>query len=364
MIILPSLLCLPSSCRLCSPALYKACRPPAPLCALPDHAAGPAHQHYPEQFPSPRILTDIDSNRTPTPPPGPRRAPTPAPRRAPTPAPHCTPTPAPLPDSDDSDSDSDSSRMAKKPLNQIQWPSNANIQTVKLSFKDLYPNLTEREHDKEYMAFRTQLDALCTRYLRLSLALTHQDKNDVHKVYKKLTEIFEWLAEYDNFWPAAVCLQGKLHNSAARAVDKSTRKVFNALAGTLFPDTMVNNRKPVVIRKCSLRTLRSRHYSTSHNAPRFVSTPTNIESDVSRYPLVESNFSDAAHQPWIHDFKIKLQHGKKFNSVVNMHSTDSWVADYIFYAALDHMSKFQSPHRTRLPKELVLKRGRAFPGSP
>ncbi|KAJ6553680.1 hypothetical protein B0H10DRAFT_1960478 [Mycena sp. CBHHK59/15] len=163
---------------------------------------------------------------------------------------------------------------------------------------------------------------------------------------------------------------------------------------------MVNNRKPVVIRKCSLRTLRSRHYSTSHNAPRFVSTPTNIESDVSRYPLVESNFSDAAHQPWIHDFKIKLQHGKKLsrfhifmkrgkaldpnacantiagdvvimraaardsNSVVNMRSTDSRVADYIFYAALDRMSKFQSPHRTRLPKELVLKRGRAFPGSP
>ncbi|KAJ6620837.1 hypothetical protein B0H10DRAFT_1945864 [Mycena sp. CBHHK59/15] len=76
---------------------------------------------------------------------------------------------------------------------------------------------------------------------------------------------------------------------------------------------MVNNRKPVVIHKCSLRTLRSRHYSTSHNAPRFVSTPTNIESDVSRYPLVESNFSDAAHQPWIHDFKIKLQHGKKLS---------------------------------------------------
>ncbi|KAJ6620838.1 hypothetical protein B0H10DRAFT_2215818 [Mycena sp. CBHHK59/15] len=45
---------------------------------------------------------------------------------------------------------------------------------------------------------------------------TERDKNDVHKVYKKLTEIFEWLAEYNNFWPAAVCLQGKLHNSGAR----------------------------------------------------------------------------------------------------------------------------------------------------
>ncbi|KAJ6619634.1 hypothetical protein B0H10DRAFT_1946683 [Mycena sp. CBHHK59/15] len=163
---------------------------------------------------------------------------------------------------------------------------------------------------------------------------------------------------------------------------------------------MVNNRKPVGIHKCSLKALRSRHYSTSHNTPRFVSTPTNIESDASQYPLVESNFSDAAHQPWIHDFKIKLQHGKKLscfrifmkrgkalvpnacantitgdvvimraaahdsNSIVNMRSTDSRVADYIFNVTLDRMSKFRSPHRTWLPKELVLKRGRAFPGSP
>ncbi|KAJ6619633.1 hypothetical protein B0H10DRAFT_2216696 [Mycena sp. CBHHK59/15] len=188
----------------------------------------------PEQFPFPQILTDIDASRTPSPPPRPHRAPTPAPRRAPTSAPQSSLTPIQSDDSDsdsDSNSDSDSSHTTKKQLNQIQRPSNTNIQTVKLLFKDLYPDLTEQEHEKEYTVFRTQLDALCTRYLRPSLALTHQDKNDVQKVYKKLTEIFVWLADYNNFWPAAVCLQGKLHNSAARAIDKTTKKVVNVLAG-------------------------------------------------------------------------------------------------------------------------------------
>ncbi|KAJ7103949.1 hypothetical protein C8R44DRAFT_887437 [Mycena epipterygia] len=166
---------------------------------------------------------------------------------------------------------------------------------------------------------------------------------------------------------------------------------------------MVNNRQPVAPHKCFLRVIRSRHYSTSHHAPRFAFTPTNIkrsDPDASRYPLVESNFSDAAHQPWIHDFKVQLQHGKKVScfrifmkrgkalqpnacanviagdvvimrmaardskSVVNMRSTDSRVADYVFHGALECMTKFQSATRTRPPKELILKRAYAFPGSP
>ncbi|KAJ7105939.1 hypothetical protein C8R44DRAFT_745595 [Mycena epipterygia] len=166
---------------------------------------------------------------------------------------------------------------------------------------------------------------------------------------------------------------------------------------------MVNNRQPVAAHKSFLRVLCSRHYSTSHHAPRFASTPTNIERadpHASRYPLVESNFSDTAHQPWIHDFKVQLQHGKKVSrfrifmkrgkalnanacaniiagdvvimrvaardnkSVVNMRSTDSRVADYVFHAALECMKKFQSAPRTRPPKELIVKRARAFPGSP
>ncbi|KAJ7106725.1 hypothetical protein C8R44DRAFT_885989 [Mycena epipterygia] len=212
----------------------------------------------PEQFAYPRILTDIDSSRTPTPPPGPRRAPTPAPpRRAPTPAPpRRAPTPAPprrapaspapsrhpTPDtrdssltpmeSEDDDNRSDSSFTAKKPnSNQISRPTAANIQTVKSLFEELYPDLAPEEQAKEYLAFRGHIDTLCTRYLRPSLALSHQDKDKLDKVYAKMTKTFQWLAEYELHWPVAVCLQSKLHNSAARSVDKSTRKVINAITG-------------------------------------------------------------------------------------------------------------------------------------
>ncbi|KAJ7826824.1 hypothetical protein B0H14DRAFT_2595670 [Mycena olivaceomarginata] len=61
--------------------------------------------------------------------------------------------------------------------------------------------------------------------------------------------------------------------------------------------TMVNNRKPVVVRKSVLKELRSRHYSMSHNVPRVAATPTHVE---------KSN-----PNPWIHDFIIKLTHGQK-----------------------------------------------------
>ncbi|KAJ7469663.1 hypothetical protein FB451DRAFT_1176897 [Mycena latifolia] len=216
----------------------------------------------PEQFALPRMLTDIDTSRTPTPPPGPSRAPTPvrrapvAPtpaRRAPAPAPPRPPTPArtrrPTPDTRESsltpmesedDSSDDRSPDAPSPKAekqkspsqlQVPRPSGANIHTVKSLFKELYPDLTEEEQETEYVNFRDVLNGLCARYLRASLALTHQDKDQVNKVYRKLTETFTWLAEYENHWPVAVCLQGKLHNSAARAVEKSTRKAINIIAG-------------------------------------------------------------------------------------------------------------------------------------
>ncbi|KAJ6543230.1 hypothetical protein DFH09DRAFT_1088923 [Mycena vulgaris] len=215
----------------------------------------------PEVFPFPRLLTDIsisDINRTPSPPPAsgrppppppPRRAPTPAPQhspaRAPTPAPaRATPGRSsrhPTPDSRDSsltpmesedDDTSVSSFTAKKPkADQIPRPPAANIQVVKLLFQDLYPELVAEEQLKEYTAFRARLDLLCGRYLRSSLALSHQDKDQLEKLYAKMTETFEWLADYDVCWPATVCLQGKLHNSAARSVEKSTRKVISALKG-------------------------------------------------------------------------------------------------------------------------------------
>ncbi|KAJ6550113.1 hypothetical protein B0H19DRAFT_1264976 [Mycena capillaripes] len=182
----------------------------------------------PETFPLPIMLTDIDASRALTPPP--HRAPTP-PRRATPPhcatPPHRAPTPAnPL---ESEGSDSDSSRSAKEPA--IARPSGANIQTVKSLFKDRYSDLTQQEHDKKYTDFRSHLDGLCTQYLRPSVALTYQDKDDCDKVYNKMTAAFPWLAYYDKHWPVSVCLQGKLHNSAARAVEKSTRKVVNIIAG-------------------------------------------------------------------------------------------------------------------------------------
>ncbi|KAJ7163650.1 hypothetical protein C8R46DRAFT_1221070 [Mycena filopes] len=163
---------------------------------------------------------------------------------------------------------------------------------------------------------------------------------------------------------------------------------------------MVNHRTPVV-HKSLVKEIRSRHYSTIHQAPRFTSTPTQIERSVpnaSRYPLVEANFSDAASQPWIHDFFVKLEHGGKISrfrvfvkrgkalnpnacadtivgdvvlmrvaahnnsAVVNMRSTDWRLADYAFEGCLQRISRFQSAQRTRLPKELIVRRLRAFPG--
>ncbi|KAJ7351646.1 hypothetical protein DFH08DRAFT_957943 [Mycena albidolilacea] len=166
-------------------------------------------------------------------------------------------------------------------------------------------------------------------------------------------------------------------------------------------DTMVNNRKPVVVRKSVLKELRSRHYSTSHNTPRVAAMPTNVEKSNTnvRYPLVETHFDDASNQPWIHDFIIELKHGQKASrfrlfmkrgkvlapnrcaeiagdvvimrvaafdsaSVVNLRSTEARVVDYAFNTAIERITKFQSTKRTRPPKVLVVHRATAFPGSP
>ncbi|KAJ7191173.1 hypothetical protein GGX14DRAFT_407360 [Mycena pura] len=165
---------------------------------------------------------------------------------------------------------------------------------------------------------------------------------------------------------------------------------------------MVNRRKPVASRKPIIKNLRSRLYSTEPDAPRIAFTPTHVEKSNAnaRYPLVESHFSDAALQPWIHDFRIRLQHGRKvtrfriflkhgkalapnayadnivgdivlmrvaasdITSVVNMRGTDARMADYVFNAALERIDKFQSATRTLPPEELVVHRAQAFPGSP
>ncbi|KAJ7884031.1 hypothetical protein B0H13DRAFT_2343888 [Mycena leptocephala] len=92
--------------------------------------------------------------------------------------------------------------------------------------------LDPQEQDKKYTDFRSRLDELCTQYLRPSVVLSYQDKDELSKVYNKMTAKFPWLAHYDNYWPVSVCLQGKLHNSAMRATEKSTRKVLNIIVGT------------------------------------------------------------------------------------------------------------------------------------
>ncbi|KAJ7302700.1 hypothetical protein DFH08DRAFT_826442 [Mycena albidolilacea] len=187
----------------------------------------------PEQFLLPCILMDIDPSRTPSPPPPPPRA------RTPAPAPRaCTPAPVlprrPTPDSRESSLTSMASDdEARKPCssNQIARPSAANIQTVKSLFREHYPNLTLEEQEKQYTDFRARLDQLCTLHLRPSLALSYQDKEKVTQVHTKKN------------WPVMVCLQGKLHNSSAHAVEKSTRKVVNAIAGAA-PAARASSKKP------------------------------------------------------------------------------------------------------------------------
>ncbi|KAJ7016782.1 hypothetical protein C8F04DRAFT_1280643 [Mycena alexandri] len=171
---------------------------------------------------------------------------------------------------------------------------------------------------------------------------------------------------------------------------------------------MVNNRPKVNVSQCTVKPLRSRHFSTAHQAPRFASTPTQIEPPnphnpnykPKRRPLVEAHFSDEARQAFIHDFLVQLKHGRKVSrfcvflkrgkalspnahtnivagdviimrvgqkdpeTLVNMRPTDRAMVDYVFAACLHRIFRFQGPQRTLLPKELIIVRPRAFPGLP
>ncbi|KAJ7163651.1 hypothetical protein C8R46DRAFT_1036416 [Mycena filopes] len=210
----------------------------------------------PEGYPLPRMLIDIDPDRTPSPPPsvpgpppgGPPRAHTPAaaPRsRAPTPAPAPTRAQTPVQprrdltpqsrdssltpmEEDDNDGEENSSGITES-SKKITRPSGANIQSVKALLKLRHADLSETDQNQKYLDFRARLDTLCGQYLRPSVALTYQDKEQTQKVYDKMTSTYPWLAEYQSYWPAAICLQGKLHNSAARAIDKSSRKTLALL---------------------------------------------------------------------------------------------------------------------------------------
>ncbi|KAJ7715613.1 hypothetical protein B0H16DRAFT_1741770 [Mycena metata] len=168
---------------------------------------------------------------------------------------------------------------------------------------------------------------------------------------------------------------------------------------------MPNNRTPILPPYTTfVRNLRTRLFSTSSHIPCWAVAPTKIKTidHARRYPLIEAQFNNAAHQPYIHDivvvvihgaktsvFRIYLQRGKglpsngcndtivgdvvmlrvaagdnTYNTVVNMRVTDGKIANYVFKESLTRIAKFQSPARTQLPKKLVFRRARAFPGKP
>ncbi|KAJ7019622.1 hypothetical protein C8F04DRAFT_1197541 [Mycena alexandri] len=167
---------------------------------------------------------------------------------------------------------------------------------------------------------------------------------------------------------------------------------------------MVNNCHIVNVLQCTVKPLRSRHYSTTQQTPRFASTPTQIEPPnpnpgikSKRRPLVEAHFSDGARQPFIHDFRVQLKHGRKIShfciflkrgmvlspnactdvvagdvvvmrvgtkdpkNLVNMRATDRVMADFVLAQCLPEIILFQGGQRIRLPKELTVVRTHAFP---
>ncbi|KAJ7893593.1 hypothetical protein B0H13DRAFT_1886299 [Mycena leptocephala] len=120
---------------------------------------------------------------------------------------------------------------AEQDLKSIKRPSNANISHVKSMLAQLYPNLKADKQNEEYVRFRNRLDRLAAVHLDSSAALSHQDEESLTIVHKKLVKDFPWLARCAKTWPVAVCLQNKLHNSAARNSQKKTWKAISTLRG-------------------------------------------------------------------------------------------------------------------------------------
>ncbi|KAJ7907436.1 hypothetical protein B0H13DRAFT_1879588 [Mycena leptocephala] len=120
---------------------------------------------------------------------------------------------------------------AEQDLKSIKRPSNANISHVKSMFARLYPNLEADKQNEEYVRFRNRLDGLVAVHLDSSAALSHQDEESLTIVNDKLVKDFPWLARCAKTWPVAVCLQNKLHNSAAHNSQKKTRKAISTLRG-------------------------------------------------------------------------------------------------------------------------------------
>ncbi|KAJ7700944.1 hypothetical protein B0H16DRAFT_1483724 [Mycena metata] len=198
----------------------------------------------PQRFPAPRLLTNITSTRatTPSPPsPPPARATHPSPSRV---YPSCTV--------------SRTYTCASAPLqpsgsSKIPRPAGAKIQTVKDLFVARFPELDQEQRNAKYNDLRGRIDHLCGLYLRPTVALAYQAKEDADKVYDKMAAKFPWLTSYHNYWPVAVCLQGKLHNSAARAVEKSNKKAVDIIQ-SVAPARSGSKGPKKSVRKVTLRT--------------------------------------------------------------------------------------------------------------
>ncbi|KAJ7727099.1 hypothetical protein B0H16DRAFT_1735366 [Mycena metata] len=220
----------------------------------------------PQRFPAPRLLTNITSTRatTPLPPsPPPRAPPTPPPRASTPRAPSRAPTPAPqhrssvsressLSSLESEDDSADSSGTASG-SSKIPRPAGAKIQTVKDLFVARFPELDQEQRNAKYNDFRGRIDHLCGLYLRPTVALAYQAKEDADKVYDKMAAKFPWLTSYHNYWPVAVCSQGKLHNSAARAVEKSNKKAVDIIQ-SVAPARSGSKGPKKSVRKVTLRT--------------------------------------------------------------------------------------------------------------
>ncbi|KAF8147656.1 hypothetical protein K438DRAFT_1989565 [Mycena galopus ATCC 62051] len=210
---------------------------------LPTHARIAARARIAPRPRTPARSPAAPQPRSPAPPPAapPRPARTPArartPTRARTPARphHCA---SPDPDSplmslgSPSVASPEATPEPEQDFTPIKRPANTSISHVKSIFAELYPDCGGEEQDAQYVRFRNRLDQLTSIHLDSSLALSHQDKDCLKTVNDELVKGFPWLARCPNTWPVAVCLQGKLHNSAARSSEKTTRKLLTSLRGT------------------------------------------------------------------------------------------------------------------------------------
>ncbi|KAK7017764.1 hypothetical protein R3P38DRAFT_2784706 [Favolaschia claudopus] len=169
-------------------------------------------------------------HRAPTPP-APPRAPSPRARSPPrVPPRQCTPVPdSPLTEPEEEEQMDYS----------IKRPSNATIADVRAVFHSAYPDLDAQAQESEYDKYRAKLAQHLSTYLDPSLALAFQASDALQTVEKAMLKDYPWLDRCVKMWPVNVCLQSTLHNSSARTLTKSHKKVVAIVQGTAPPKTRV-----------------------------------------------------------------------------------------------------------------------------